>query len=185
MKQETYAIYQGVVGLYAWEYIACKEDAKGFLFYPYTTDKDYPLIVNSVGGKTSFYPSDPKFVGFRTVQEGENPLSREEMYPKNHSNFKYGWIDLEGNTYSCSYENHYDCAKAICKEIFPNEAYNGERFLEKQNWIKVTKSSSFTQGLLVEDYCITKAQYETLINLGYDINSEIMQFYYKYSSRRW
>jgi hypothetical protein len=183
--KETYAIYKNDIGLYAWEYVACKEDAKRFLFYPFTTDKDYPVIVNAVGGKTSFVPSDPNFVEFRTVEEGENPLKREEMYPKNYPEFKYGWIDTEGNTYACHYEDHYDAAKAICEEMFPDEMYNPERFLEKQNWIKVTRSSSFTQGLLVEDYCITKSQYETLVNLGYDVNSEIMKFYYNYSSKRW
>lgn len=185
MKTETYAIYKGNIGLYAWEYVEHKEDAKDFLFYPYTTEKDYPLIVNRMGGKTSFVANDPTFVEFRTVNEGEDPLTREEMYPKNHPDFEYGWIDLEGNTYACSVEEHYDAAKAICKELFTEEQYNAERFLEKQNWIKVTRPSTFAQGLFVEDCAISKAQYETLVNLGFDINSEIMKLYYNYSSRSW
>lgn len=183
--KETYAIYKGEIGLYAWEYIETKEQAKDFLFYPYTTESDYPLIVNSVGGKTSFNPYASNFIEFRTVEEGQDPLTREEKYPKNSPDFKFGWIDLEGNTYACNVEDHYSAAKAICKEDLKEDVYNGERFLEELNWVKITRPSSFAQGIFVEDYKITKAQYETLINLGYDINSEIMKFYYNYSSKEW
>ena len=95
------------------------------------------------------------------------------------------WKSKNRHKFLLQYEGHYDAAEAICEELFSDKIYNPERFLEKQNWIKVTKFSGFTQGLLVEDYCITKAQYDTLVNLGYDISSEIMKFYYNYSSKRW
>lgn len=96
MKKEIHAIYKGPIGLYSWEYIPCKKKAKDFLFYPYTTEEDYPLIVNRVGGKTSFDINDPNFVGLRVVEEGKNPLTREERYPKIMMNLNMdGLIKME------------------------------------------------------------------------------------------
>lgn len=164
-----YAIYStDFGGYYAMRYIDKLKECKNLLGGHYIKKADLPIIVNRVGGRTSFDANDQKFVKIIECAEDAPPLTREQMYPKNSCKFEYGWIDTDGNTYSCAREEHWDAANVICEEL-GYSSYNGERTLEEKGWIKVT--ASYVRGCLkkrifVEDFRITKAQYETLYNLG-------------------
>ena len=159
-----YAIYQSEVGKFAIDYHDTLESLKGYLCEPYVKKEDLPVLINNIGGKTSFKDWNiNKFVEIKEVDENEELLTREEMFPKNPDYFNYGWIDREGNAYLTGIEGHYDAVRMICKELNINKSYDYERVLEELNWIKTTKSNHFEE---LDCYCkrfkITQAQIETL-----------------------
>ena len=158
-----YAIYQGDVGKFALEYCDNMNSVKNHTCAPYVKEEDLPILINDVGGKISFKDwNKDNFICIKEVEENEEPLTREEKFPKNPKSFKYGWIDLDGNVYSTGVEGHYDASKMICKELYIN-TYNPERTLEELNWIKTTKVSHMDDFVcFVEKFKITQAQIETL-----------------------
>lgn len=184
-----YAIYKNKIGLRAMEYADTKELIKD---YPYINAKSLPVIINSRGGYSSFYLEYEKENGFLEIIEIDNeaePLTREQMYPKNSPDFEYGWIDREGNTYNTGHEGHSVSADYLCEEYGLND-YNGERTLEKSGWVKVT--ARWDNGVLVKsvlvsednNYIISKKQADTLFNLGlWEV--EYVPFYIKRSEDKW
>lgn len=183
-----YAIYStSYSGYYAQEYIDNLNDCKNIIGGCYIKESNLPIIVNRMGGHCSFDPSEKNFVKIVECGESEEPLTREQMYPKNSDNFKYGWIDTDGNTYTCGHEGHYLSAKYICKEL-GFKTYNAERELEDKGWIKVT--ASWDRGVLKtrvypHDLFVTKKQYETLFDLGlHDVDDTIQAAIY-FSESKW
>jgi hypothetical protein len=166
--KEKYAIYQGKIGLRAEQYIDSEE---GLKYYPYIKVESLPVIVNGVGGYTSFnleYEKENGFLKIIEVDEEQEPLTREQRYPKNSDKFEYGWISPEGVTYNTGYEGHSSAADAICKEL-GFKSYYGERTLETKGWVKVTGSwdkGKLNKEVFVEDLHITKKQADKLFDLG-------------------
>lgn len=184
-----YAIYKtSYGGMYSADYVDNLKDCQNYLFGPFIK-KDYlPIIVNSMGGYTSFNPNDPNFVEIIECDEDAEPLTREQRYPKNSELFEYGWIDTEGNTYACSYEDHWRSAKYICKDLGIN-TYNAESNLEELNWLKVTlmygRGSRSRRALPGNELYITKKQADTLIDLGLHKEDDMVKGFIEYSERRW
>lgn len=118
------------------------------------------------------------------LPKDEEPLTREQMYPKNSELFKYGWIDRAGNTYTCSFEGHSSAAEAICKEL-GIKCYNAERELEKLGYVKMSRPAPYNldnYGKVCPYYCmsdsevgryISKRQYEKLCELGFGESWEV------------
>lgn len=141
---DKYAIYQGEIGKYAMLYIDNIHDFErhGLLGNPYNIE--FPIVVNRNGGRHTFDEKyEEGFLEIKEVLEDEEPLTREEMYPKNSKSFIYGWIDREGNTYACSFEGHYQAAEYLCKEK-GIKSYNEERTLEELGWIKISRKAPYT-----------------------------------------
>lgn len=171
---DKYAIYQGDVGKYAMLYIDNVHDFKrhGLFGSPY--DVEFPIVVNSRGGRHTFRKEyEEGFLKIKEVGENEEPLTREEMFPKNSDSFLYGWIDREGNTYACSFEGHFRAAEALCQEK-GIKCYNDERALEEAGWIKISRKAPYTPDN-VGSRCIyfnlwecraTQAQIDKLYDLG-------------------
>jgi hypothetical protein len=139
-----------------------------------------------MGGYTSFNPNDPNFIEIIECPENEEPLTREQRYPKNSDSFEFGWIDLEGNTYACGHEGHWRSAECICEELGYN-AYNGEYTLEQLHWIKVTRKFR-SPGRKVypgEGIYVTKKQADTLIELGLDKEDIDVEHFIHYSEEQW
>lgn len=163
-----YAIYRNQIGLRAVEYA---DTNKGIKNYPYIKKNALPVIINRMGGYTSFdleYEKEKGFIKIIEIDEDKEPLSREQMYPKNSVEFNYGWISLEGDTYNTGHEGHLRAAEVICDELGFN-SYNGERTLEEKGWIKVTgswKNGNLEKAIYVKDLFITKKQADTLFDLG-------------------
>lgn len=183
-----YAIYKtSYGGLYEAEYIDTLKGCKDYLFGPHIKKEYLPIIVNQVGGYTSFDPNNPNFVGIIECPKDKYPLTREQMYPKNSELFEYGWIDTEGNTYTCGHEEHWRSAKYICEELGLS-TYNAERKLEELHWVKVT--ASYDRGGLSkrvypgEGLYITKKQADTLIDLNLH-NDYMVKGCIEYSASRW
>lgn len=184
-----YAIYKNRIGLRAVEYADTKEAIASL---PYIKEEDLPVIINRMGGYTSFkieYEINEGFVEIIEVDEEADPLTREQMYPKNSPEFEYGWIDPDGNTYNTGYEGHSWAAEAICKELGV-DTYNPERKLEDLGWIKVT--GHYEDGVLKKDvlvgekndFFITKKQADTLFDLNlWDVG--YVGFYVKHSESKW
>jgi hypothetical protein len=186
LNQTMYAIYKtSFGGLQAREYINTLDKCKDLPGAWYIEEKDLPIIVNRVGGRTSFYPDDENFVEIITVNEDKEPLTREQRYPKNSPKFLYGWIDTEGNTYVCGYEGHSWAADAICEEL-KIKSYNGERSLENLGWLKITKDINKRESRYVhsEALLITKKQADTLFDLGL-YECESARRLAKYSHDKW
>jgi hypothetical protein len=185
-----YAIYQGKIGLYAAEYA---DTVKAIRDFPYINKDRLPVIINNVGGYTHFdkeYEKTKGFIKIVKVSDGEEPLTREQRYPKNSPNFEYGWIDLEGNTYNTGYEGHSSGARAICDEQNIS-GYNSESALEKLGWIKITMLMDREVGpekqifaSYEKDYFITKKQADKLFDLGYWDHPKV-QWYVSISEDRW
>ena len=173
---DKYAIYQGEIGKYAMLYIDNIHNFKrhGVLGNPYNIE--FPIVVNRNGGRHTFDPEYEKgFLEIKEVLEDEEPLTREEMFPKNSDSFVYGWIDRDGNTYACSFEGHYRAAEYLCKEK-GMKVYNEERALEEAGWIKISRKTPYTSDNK-NSRCIyfnswecraTQAQINTLYDLGLD-----------------
>lgn len=186
INYDKYAIYQGPIGKYSMLYIDNIFDFKrhGILGNPYNID--FPIVVNRNGGRHTFDKKYEKgFLYIKEVLEDEEPLTREEMFPKNSKDFVYGWIDREGNTYACSFENHYRAAEYLCLEKGIN-SYNEERTLEEAGWIKISRKAPYTpenegsQNIYIDhNIKITQAQINTLYDLGLD-NDRTFKYLLKY-----
>lgn len=184
-----YVIYKNKIGLRATEYADTEESIK---HYPYIDAKNLPVIINSRGGYSSFHLEYEKENGFLEIIEVDDeaePLTREQMYPKNSPDFEYGWIDRDGNTYNTGHEGHSVSAYYLCKE-YGLKDYNYERVLEEAGWAKVT--AHWDEGVLKKDvfissddnFFITKKQADTLFDLGlWEVGH--VPFYIKCSENRW
>lgn len=184
-----YAIYKtSYGGLRSADYVDNLKDCQDYLFGPFIKKERLPIIVNSMGGYTSFDPDDQNFVEIIECDEDTEPLTREQRYPKNSESFEYGWIDTYGNTYACSYEDHWRSAEYICKDL-GIDTYNAERKLEESNWLKVTRmysrGSNSRKVLSGEGLYITKKQADTLIDLGLHKEDPMVEGFINYSERRW
>lgn len=168
-KKTIWAIFKDEYGLYAKEYINSIEKVKDTIYGHYINDKDTPFVINRAGGRTVFDDKDKDFVEFR---ESETfPLTRKDMFPKNLDDFHYGWIDLEGNTYACSFRDHSYAAEFLCEEMGYNSHY-AERQLENLGWIKISREAPYTPDNINSQYpyimtdTITKKQADTLFDLN-------------------
>lgn len=184
-----YAIYKTPYGgLRSADYVDNLKDCQNYLFGPLIKETNLPIIVNRVGGYTSFNPDDQNFVEIIECDEDVEPLTREQRYPKNSETFEYGWIDTEGNTYSCSYEDHWESAECICRDLNV-DTYNAESKLEKLNWLKVTlmygRGTKSRRVLPSNGPYITKKQADTLIDLGLHLEDDMVEKFIEYSERRW
>ena len=163
-----FAIYKNKIGLRAAEYADTPEAIK---YFPYIKEESLPVIINSVGGYTSFnmeYEKENGFLEFVETKDDEEPLTREQRYPKNSDNFEYGWISPEGDTYNTGVEGHFNAAEAICEEIGFG-IHSAETTLEDKGWVKVTagwQNGVFKKSVYANDLRITKKQADTLFDLG-------------------
>lgn len=190
-----YAIYRrgknAAFGLYAMDYIDSMDDKRlGSMFGGgLVKEENLPVVVNGVGGSHSFDERyEEGFVEIVEVPEGEEPLTREQMYPKNSSDFFYGWISPNGDTYACGFEKHTDCADEIAREI-GMKTFSAEYSLEEAGWIKVSRPAPYSyenMGKRTIYYKfrngvdMTVAQMDTLIDTGLyeesaDVRTAIMQ----------
>lgn len=91
-----YAVYKGPVGLYVKEYFDKIDpelfNDRGVLGWQRIKEEDLPIVVNASGGRCSFYPVEDNFVEIIEVEEDAEPLTREQCFPKNSSEFEFGWI---------------------------------------------------------------------------------------------
>lgn len=175
-----HAIFKGQVGLYSWLYI---DDAKGLKPYPYISEFDLPVVVNCMGGYHHFDKKyAPNFLEIREVADDQEPLTREERYPKNSKDFEYGWIDPGGNTYNTGVEGHYSCAECLCEEL-EIQTYNYESKLEELGYIKITEAFN-TKIVLAPQNKLTKKQADILFDLGlYDLDDVKRLIYY--NEKKW
>ena len=163
-----YAIYKNEIGLRAVEYVDSKKAIKNF---PYIKEDSLPVIINCVGGYTSFnleYEKEHGFIKIVEIDENKEPLTLEQRYPKNSNKFEYGWISTDGDTYNTGYEGHLHAADAICDKLGYN-SYHGERELEDRGWIKITgnwNNGIFKKLVFVKDLRITKKQADTLFDIN-------------------
>lgn len=180
-RKLKYAIYKGEVGLYAKEYFdkidpGLFED-RGVLGYYNIKPEHLPIVVNSAGGRCSFYPVEENFVEIIEVDEDQEPLTREQCFPKNSSEFEFGWISPEGDSYNTGFEGHHRAAIMICAEL-GYKPWSEERQLEEKGWIKISRDVPYTYETLHKQ-CIyttgcrmTKKQADTLIDLGFSSDED-------------
>ena len=183
-----YAIYKSKVGLYAMEYIDTLKGCKDLLGGHYVKEEDLPIVVNSVGGRCSFYPVENNFVEIIETEEDKEPLTREQCFPKNSTEFDFGWISPEGDTFNTGFQGHYSAAIMICKE-YGYETFNAERELEKRGWVKIMREAPYTpdnwkKHIYVKDLKLTKKQADTLMDLGYGKNEDY-QFLVEINEENW
>lgn len=181
-----YAIYQGKIGLYALYYYdkydpeILKEEFG--VEWKYIKPEDLPIVSNGISGKHSFSPNEEGFIKIVEVEDGQEPLTREEMFPKNDANFEYGWISPDGDTYNSGKNGHINCAEAILKEL-GIETNNAERYLEEHGWAK-TLTDGTHKFVYAKDMKITKQQAEIFYDLGLD-NDRDVKFMIKCNEKRW
>ena len=188
-----YAIYQGSVGLYAKEYFDKIDPelfkARGVLGWQRIKEEDLPIVVNNAGGRCSFYPVEDNFVEIIDVEEDEDPLTREQRFPKNSPEFEYGWISPEGDTYNTGFMGHCRAAAMICAELGYGN-YLVELQLEEKGWIKISRDVPYTyetlhkQHIYTHELKMTKKQADTLIDLGFS-SDEDFKFLVKVNEERW
>lgn len=180
MSKVKYAIYKGKVGLYAKEYFDKIDPEmfvnRGVLGWRHINPEDLPVVVNSAGGRCSFYPVEDNFVKIIEVEEDEEPLTREQRFPKNSTEFEFGWISPDGDTYNTGFKGHYEAAVMLCKE-YGYSHYSPERQLEEKGWVKIMRGTPYTpdnwrKKIYAEGLKITKKQADALVDLGYSSNEE-------------
>ena len=158
-----HAIYKGEVGLFSLVYIDRKQD---LIEYPYIKESSLPVVVNSRGGYHTFieeYEKESGFLYIKTVKGYTAPLTLEERFPKNATEFNYGWIDPSGNTYSCDKELHSEFAYEYLKLKGDTGVFT-ESELEKKGWAKVTTDLLHNHEPLIctANFRLTKKQIDTL-----------------------
>lgn len=188
-----YAIYKGSVGLYAKEYFDKIDpelfNARGVLGWRRIKEEDLPIVVNIAGGRCPFYPVEDNFIEIIEVEEEEEPLTREQCFPKNSPEFEFGWISPEGDTYNTGFEGHYLAAVMICAEL-GYEDLAEERQLEEKGWIKISRDVPYTYETLHKQHIythglrMTKKQADTLIDLGFS-SDEDFKLLVEINEERW
>ena len=179
---KKWAIYQDTYGKYARHYIDTIEELNKTHLKTFVTTITLPIVMNRGLGYSSFELEYDKKNGFLEIVENENfPLSRNDMFPKNHENFLYGWIDPEGNTYACNFEDHYYASEFLCEER-GYKGYNSERVLEEAGWIKISRKPPYTPDNTEQipysaTFRITQAQYKTLCDIGLDDNMYVKAWF--------
>lgn len=186
-----YAIYEKKTrGLFAVEYI---DDPNELKKYPYINKDSLPVVINDAGGYSSFNSDSgfdgSKFVKIVEVQSNKYPLTLNERFPMDKP-VNYGWLSPLGKFYPCEYEEHFELAEVICKEILnidikmSHEYFNGEDYLEKHNWGKVTTGNPYSNNKYIKSYpfvytnnfYLTKKQCDFLIESKfYDKGCEIKE----------
>lgn len=188
-----YAIYKGNVGLYAKEYFD-KIDPdlfyeRGVLGWQMIDENDLPIVVNNFGGRCLFDPTDERFVKIIEVDEDQEPLTREQCYPKNSPDFEFGWISPEGDTYNTGFQGHHRAAVMICEEL-GYRGYLEESALEEKGWIKIARDVPYTyenthkQRIYSNDLKMTKKQADTLIDLGFS-TADDFKLLVEFNEDRW
>lgn len=175
---KKYAIYRSETGYYYCEYVDTLEGLKGTIYEKIITEGSLPVVFDGKGGYFHFSEQD---LGFVEVIESDKevPLSVEKMFFKNDPNFKLGWMNPDGDTYSCDYTSHTKAAKLLAEKFFPGEKLP-ERALGKAGWLKIIDSwdgterqhSQFVYSLLGK---ITKRQADRLFDLGLYNNEEVRE----------
>ena len=187
-----YAVYKGSIGLYAKEYFDKIDpelfNDRGVLGWWRIKEEDLPIVVNASGGRCSFYPVEDNFIEIIEVEEDQEPLTREQCFPKNSPEFEYGWISPDGDTYNTGFEGHYRAAVMICAEL-GYKPYMEERQLEEKGWVKISREAPYVPGvfkkqIFVENLIITKKQADTLVDLGYS-SDEDFKFLVEINEERW
>ena len=94
-----YAIYKGTVGLYAKEFFDKIDpelfEARGVLGWYNIKEENLPIVVNSSGGRCPFYPLEDNFVEIIEVDEDDEPLTREQCFPKTLQNLNLAGFHLK------------------------------------------------------------------------------------------
>lgn len=115
------------------------------------------------------------FIELRDFKKTElEPLSFSEIIPYNHVGFTDGWIDRQGNTYSCSRNQHYLSACAIA-EHFYNCMHDGQRELEKRGWLHVSQGGMqmYPSGVNFDSDTVPSA---AQIKKVYELNVNMAEF---------
>lgn len=175
-----YALYKiPNAGLYALIYIDNLNDFNQLSHNKRTKALTPPIVITPVGDIISFNPTPSNFVKIIECNDNEEPLTKQQRYPKNSEEFDYGWVDPEGNTYACGRGGHVEAAKVIC-EMLNIEAPNGERKLEELKWVKITMPygrGGQPKKVLCTDNFITKKQADVLLDLNLHLeDSEVLDF---------
>lgn len=187
-----YAIYKSSVGLYAKEYFDKIDPElftdRGVLGWQKIKEEDLPIVVNNAGGRCPFYPVEDNFVKIIEVEEDQEPLTREQCFPKNSPEFEYGWISPEGDTYNTGFKGHYRAAIMICDEL-GYRGYLGESQLEVKGWIKISRKPPYVPEIhnkqIFANYLnMTKKQADTLIDLGFSSDKDF-KLLVEINEKRW
>lgn len=188
-----YAIYKGTVGLYAKEFFDKIDpelfEARGVLGWYNIKEENLPIVVNSSGGRCPFYPLEDNFVEIIEMDEDDEPLTREQCFPKNSPEFEFGWISPEGDTYNTGFEGHYQAAVMICAE-FGYKSHLEELQLEEKGWIRISRDVPYTYETLHKQHIyssglrMTKKQADTLIDLGFSAD-ENFKVLLEVNEERW
>ncbi|MCQ2459181.1 MAG: hypothetical protein MJ081_02290 [Ruminococcus sp.] len=175
---KKYAVYKSDTGFYFYDYIDSPDALSGTDFENIITEDNLPVVLDGRGGYSRFSEND---LGFDRIIETDQypPLSIDEMFFKNHPDFRLGWMSPEGDTYSCSYTNHTKCARFLADEFFPNSRFP-ESTLQRGGWLKIIDSWDGTQrthGQFVHSDIgyITRKQADRLFDLGLYKNDEVKE----------
>lgn len=175
---KKYAIYKSETGYYYYKYIDSLKELINTNLEKIITKDNLPVIIDENGRYYRFTKND---YGFVKIVETNNtcPLSLEEMYFKNDSNFKLGWISPEGDTYSCNYTNHTKAAKMIAEKFFSDVKFP-EITLGRAGWLKIIDSwdgvqREHKQFVYAFNGKITKRQADKLFDLGLYNNKEVKE----------
>lgn len=99
-----------------WRYIDNLKEVSSYWYIMQAIDKYgyddvMPVVMNSVGG---YHSVDTESIIKIVESETEPLLNTKEQFLKNVPQFTCGYIDREGNTYSCSCYGHLDLAEELC-----------------------------------------------------------------------
>ncbi|MBR5091424.1 MAG: hypothetical protein IK093_18525 [Ruminiclostridium sp.] len=174
---QKYAIFLSETGYYYYKYYDTVESLVGTRFDGIIGEDFLPVVIDDAGGFFSLNVAGFQFVKIEEC-DGE-PLTLEEMFFKNLDNFRLGWMNPEGDTYSCSYTGHSKCAEKLAAKFFP-DAVLPERALGKAGWLKIIDSWNGTQREHKQFvYSLTgkvsKRQADKLFDLGLYENPEVKE----------
>lgn len=175
---KKFAIYRAETGYYYQELIERMEQLAGTELAALIGEDMLPVVLDGSGGYHRFSEHDYNFD--RIIEtEKDCPLKVEEMYFKNHDNFRLGWMSPEGDTYSCSYTNHMKAAGHLAEKFCPGARFP-ERALGRAGWLKIIDSWNGTerkhrQFVYSISGNITKQQADRLFDLGLYQNEEVQE----------
>jgi hypothetical protein len=114
------------------------------------------------------------FVKGRVEESNRTEIKAEDV---SKTNWSSGYINKNGDFYGCSDMNHSNFAKDLCKLLkvkgSGDEKFDGEIFLDRNGWIKISMSRFYWDDNLT----VTQAQKDTMFDYmkAKNINSTIFQ----------
>ena len=166
-----YCIYKNPdESIEAWKYIDDIDEAMEYWYVAesiqkYGVDDTMPICMNKYGG---YHPIDrSRCIAIIESESWPNIANMPDLFRThiNNANFTCGWIDSDGNTYSCGHMEHTSLARDFCTYLYPQE-YTKWKVKNAQSHLDVPDDYLISIGWIRVSRDTEHFDYDTVSNIA-------------------